>query len=386
VSRLLVRLWSGWQRFWFDPQQTSSLALFRIAFGLLATAWTATLIPDMDAFYGPDGILPKKPASGPGGWGILGLSDSQALLIVVFVATLCAALALTVGLFTRLAAVVVWIGIVSLEHRNGLVNNSGDGVIRDLAFLCALSPAGAALSLDRLRKAPGRFWEFPARAPWAWRLIQIQLSVGYLSAVWCKVRNEVWNNGTAVSYALRMEDLRRLEVPAFVTHSVLLTNMLTFGTLAVELSLGVLVWNRRARPWVLAMGVCLHLGIDAALVIGFFSYAMLTAYLAFVSPETATRFILATRDMLIRLSKQLSRARLLPVGRSPTQHEQADNSRGDPAPSSPKNHPARPGGDTSPEPPVRAAATSAGEQQLEGSEHWQLTKDARTVAAADEQS
>jgi len=303
------RLWCGWQRFWFQPQETSSLALFRIAFGLVAIAWTVTLTPNLFAFYGPDGILPKSPAGDPGEWGILAISNNRALLLGVFAATLVAAIALTVGLFTRLAAVVLWVGILSFEQRNGLVTNSGDGVMRDLAFFCALAPAGAALSIDRLRKAPGRFWEFPTRAPWAWRLIQIQVSIGYLSAVWQKSHEQQWTNGTAVSYALRIQDLQRLAVPAFITHSVILTNVLTFGTLALELSLGVLVWNRKARPWVLAMGICLHLGIDYSMLIGFFSYAMLVAYLSFVSPETATRCILATRDRFARLAGRIGRSR-----------------------------------------------------------------------------
>jgi hypothetical protein len=85
---------------------------------------------------------------------------------------------------------------------------------------------------------------------------------------------------------------------------VILTNVLTFGTLALEFSLGVLVWNRTARPWVLAMGICLHLGIDSSILVGFFSYAMLAAYLSFVPPEKATQCILAARDLFIRLASR----------------------------------------------------------------------------------
>ena len=303
MSRPLSRLRSGWQRFWFEPQETSSLALFRIAFGLIAIVWTATLIPNLFIFFfGPRGILPSNVALSPGEWGILAISHSPALLIAVFAVTLGAAVALTMGFYTRIAAVLLWIGIVSFEQRNPLVTNSGDGVIRTLAFFCVLAPAGAALSVDRLRKAPGRFWEIPARAPWALRLIQIQISIGYLSAVWHKAQDELWANGTAVSYALRIQDIHRMPTPPFVTHSVILINLLTYGTLAIELSLGVLIWNRVARPWVLALGVCLHLGIDSSLLIGFFSYTMLAAYLAFVPPETASRYILAARDLIGRLA------------------------------------------------------------------------------------
>lgn len=291
------RLWVAWQRFWFRPQPTSSLALFRIAFGLVATGWVATLIPNLYAFYGPAGVLPQRPALALGEWGVLALSSSPALLLGVFCATLGAAVAVTLGLYTRVAAIVLWVGIMSFDQRNGLATNSGDGVLRDLAFFLALSPAGASLSIDRLRTAPTKFWEFPERPPWAWRLIQVQISVGYLAAVWHKAHNELWTNGTAVSYALRIADIDRLTAPGFITHSVLLVNLLTYGALATEFSLGVLIWNRAARPWVLAAGVCLHLGIDSSIMVGFFSYTMLAAYITFIPPETATRFILGTRTL-----------------------------------------------------------------------------------------
>ena len=96
------------------------------------------------------------------------------------------------------------------------------------------------------------------------RLLQIQFSIVYLVAVWTKVRGITWNNGTAVSYAMRISDLERFPVPAFITHSLLITNLLTYGTLAIELSLAILVWNRTLRPWVLLAGLSLHIGIDYA--------------------------------------------------------------------------------------------------------------------------
>ena len=80
------------------------------------------------------------------------------------------------------------------------------------------------------------------------RLLQIQFSMVYLFAVWDKVRGITWNNGTAVSFALRITDLERFPVPGFITHSLLISNLLTYGTLAIELSLAILVWNRTLRP------------------------------------------------------------------------------------------------------------------------------------------
>ena len=56
------------------------------------------------------------------------------------------------GQWTRLAAVVVFVGIVSLERRNPFVFNSGDGLLKVIAFYMMLAPSGASLSLDRWRR------------------------------------------------------------------------------------------------------------------------------------------------------------------------------------------------------------------------------------------
>ena len=52
----------------------------------------------------------------------------------------------------------------------------------------------------------------------------------------------------------------------------------------------------------LLLGVGLHLGIDYAVRVGFFSYAVLVAYVAFVPPDVARSFILGARDRLSRIS------------------------------------------------------------------------------------
>ena len=80
----------------------------------------------------------------------------------------------------------------------------------------------------------------------------------------------------------------------------MLSGLLASGTLALEVALGVLVWNRAARPWVLALGVSMHVGIDLSILVGFFSFAMIVAYIVFVPAETASRRITDLRDRFVR--------------------------------------------------------------------------------------
>jgi len=272
-----------WRRFWFAPQSTSTVAVWRVAFGLVVLAWAIALAPDLFAFFSAHGLLSEQPAGLP--WGLLRWLPSDAALITAYAVLLLASVCLTAGYHSRLASLLVFVGVLSFQERNPFVFNSGDLVIRDIAFYILLAPTGAALSLDRWRTARDRFWECPARAPWALRLMQIQLSVIYLAAAWWKVRGEVWRNGTAVSYALRLTDMLRFPVPSLLTDNMLAASLLTYGTMALELTLGILIWNRRLRPAVLVAGVLFHLAIDYAFLVGFFSFAMLVCYTVFISPE-----------------------------------------------------------------------------------------------------
>jgi Vitamin K-dependent gamma-carboxylase len=289
---------AAWERFWFEPEETSTLALVRIAFGTLVLAWTLTLTFDAYDFFSGSGLLPSPDFEGevPGTWGVLELFEGRLAVALVLAVLALASVALIVGQWTRLAAVVVFVGIVSLERRNPFVFNSGDGLLKVIAFYMMLAPSGASFSLDRWRRERSAFWEFPRRAPWALRLMQVQLSVVYLSSVWTKLGGTTWNDGTALSYALRLEDIARFELPVSIATSELLVNLLTYGILGAEVAIGVLVWNRALRPYVLTLGVVMHLGIDIALRVGFFSFAVLVLYLAFLPPRQTSAAMLWLRD------------------------------------------------------------------------------------------
>lgn len=290
---------AAWDRFWFAPTPTSTLALVRVAYASVLLGWCALISFDLTAFFSSSGILPSR-VERPWSWSLLDVFGSDTAMTLLFAVLVWAAVFLLVGFHTRLAAVVAFVVLMSFERRNLVVLNSADTLLRLFGLYLALAPAGAAFSVDRWRAARERFWEFPLRAPWALRLIQVQVSVMYLFTVWLKVQGETWNNGTAVSYSLRVMEVARFDLPRWLTDSALLSNVLTYGTLAVELSLAVLLWNRRARPWVVAAGLLLHVSIQTTIMVGLFSTTVAVGYLAFTEPENASRWLLVLRDRLRR--------------------------------------------------------------------------------------
>lgn len=296
-----------WERFWFAPEPTSTLAVLRVVYGLMLLAWAATLSVDAGTFFSRTGILPERPDF-PWGWTVLDVFGSDTAVAILLAVLLWAAALLVVGFHTRLASVLAFVALVSFHRRNPFVFQAGDNLLRSFSFYFMFAPAGVALSVDRWRAAKARFWEFPLRAPWALRLIQAQLSILYLFSVWEKLRGQTWNNGMAVSWSMRIDELVRFPVPSAISQSLLISNIMTFGTLAIEASLAFLIWNRRARPWVLAAGIVLHLGIEITMRVGFFSLAIFLYYVAYVTPEAMSTVLLALR-------RRLGHSRMAPLRR-----------------------------------------------------------------------
>lgn len=279
---MIRRAWRGWDRFWFAPTDPLALGLVRIAVGVTMVLWTLSLLGQLGDFFTAGGVTGTVTRERPWyAWTVLGAAPSPLLLGAVWLALLAAAVALALGWRTRAAAVIVLVAAVSLQRTDPYVFNSGDSLLRLLCLYLAIAPAGAALSLDARRRGPRAI---PA---WPVRLIQLQVAVMYLAAVWAKLRGPAWRDGTATEYALRLPDLERFPLGRALDEWPALVPLTTYGTIAVEAALVVLIWPRRTRPFALLAGVGLHLGIELGLRVGFFTLAVFASYLAFVDPAWA---------------------------------------------------------------------------------------------------
>jgi hypothetical protein len=303
---------SPWDRFFFAPQSTSPMALLRLAWGALAALWALTLLPDVDPLL-TDGALGYDRGRPAGSWNLLDLIGWDGAPLATCLLLVVAALATMVGYRTRLSAAVGVLCMICLQRANPTVFNSGDLALRQVGIAVALAPSGLLLSIDAWRRRgrgvprpagdddaadddgpPERRWSWtaaPLRAPWALRLLQLELVLGYALSGWAKLRGSTWHDGTALGLAMRIEDLQRFVAPQWLFEQDVLLNVLTWATLAFEASFLFLVWNRRLRPWVLGLGVLFHIGIDVLFDVGFFSWVMIAAYLAFLPPEVADRWI-----------------------------------------------------------------------------------------------
>ncbi|HTZ58358.1 MAG TPA: HTTM domain-containing protein [Acidobacteriaceae bacterium] len=285
----------AWNRFFFKPQSPVPIALFRILYGICASTTILLLHSDWLNWYGVhswvslSSMRQIEPGMRLNLFTVMPQDDRW--IAAFFWVCLLSAVLLTLGVWTRLTSVATFLCLASIDQRNLLMLHGGDTFLRVAGFFLMFAPAGAALSIDRLvrlrRGLEGP--EIEPRAPWAQRMIQIELAFMYFTSFWWKMKGHSWLDGTALQYVLHLHSITRFPVPLWIQSAVVL-KLGAWFTLVLEFSLGVLIWFRRFRYPLLLLGLLFHLSIDYALNLPMFSWDVLTAYILFVDPSDLERW------------------------------------------------------------------------------------------------
>lgn len=270
-------------RFFLEETTGEAGALFRIGFGALLIYYLVVLVGwNLERYYGETGLLPHDLfEKWEGRWTVLSWSRSAAWLWGVWGVTVAAAAALTVGLRTRIAAAVAYVGVVSIQNRDPYVANAAESLLCALLFLCILAPLGLRYSVDARRGGERREPIFGLQ------LVRLQLVIVYVTSAVHKIQDRAWRSGEALRLAL---DARVVSNVSGGLGSPALEHALTWGTLVLEGMFFFVFW-KRLRPWVLACGLLLHLSIEAMFSIPVFSATMLVTYLAFLEDGQARRVV-----------------------------------------------------------------------------------------------
>jgi hypothetical protein len=324
--------------FWAVPLRAEPLALFRILIGAtVLLSLLTSLGPRLTIDLGPNGLYPGQAVDDAArGSGRLCLLRGPANLPLVedylpencviawrnwcddpehalrlFTLLVIAVACLTVGLFTRTAAVVAWVLFVSFNHRLYYLMNGGDSIMRCALFYLLFARSGAVWSIDALlHERPAGPVLVPA---WPVRLMQIQLLLMYFFTGLSKLGGD-WLDGEAVYWVFNDLALARwpyhaLPIPLFVCR------LLSWGTLIFEIGFPFFILAARPRrfvletrgrtgaggfrlaftlpalrPWALLAGLAFHLGILIHTEVGWFSPATAAWYALFLSGDAMRNF------------------------------------------------------------------------------------------------
>ena len=309
---------AAWDRFWLEPRGPETVGVLRLLIGGMALYSLAVWTPRLDEFFGPRGFQPPEvvarysvEARAYSVWWLVPDALRDAFHWVCLSVLACYAAGLATPVVKWLTPAIV----ISYAQRAPAATFGLDQIVGFVTLYLAVSPCGRSASLDaviaRRRNRPPRVTP-SVGAGLATRLIQFQLCVIYLYAGLAKLKGEAWWDGTAVWRAIANAEYRSLDLTWLAWHPRVF-EAATHATVAWELSFWTLVWNRRLRPYVLAVGAAMHLGIGAFLGMWTFGLAAVFAYAAFVPPASWRRLTASARSVFVGRSEWQDAVMALPA-------------------------------------------------------------------------
>lgn len=278
-------------------------AFFRIIFGLYLTVHFLALAPYAAEIYSSHGVLPDALANPtyrlfPS---IFWISDAPQVATAFIYLLAITALCFTAGYRRRTAALILWWGWACLFNRNVLTSNPSLSYVGLLLVLTAIVPRGEPLSISKEGDCE---WAFPSGVYWcAWWL----MAVGYTFSGFVKLQSPSWVNGTALEHLM----LNPLARPNFLRDLLLsgpsgLLHLLTWASLAAEISFFPLSLHPRGRALAWTAMVGLHLGILSVVDFADLTIGMLMLHLFTFDPDWVP-----SRHLRAYLATKLSNRRQL---------------------------------------------------------------------------
>lgn len=274
----VVRQWTaGWDRFFHVEAAPWQYQMLRRGFGLLMGFYFLALAPDWSTWFSDDGVLDASSARAnldPDAFSLLlWFPDSPWVLWGSLILGVLASLGLICHRWPRLSAGVIFVVLVTLHHRNTLIWDGEDVLFRLTAFFLIFSGTPASSG---------------APAAWPLRLVQLELSLVYLSSALRKLEGTAWRDGSAAYYALHLDDFAGpVGVPGFLRESLAFSQMASWLTVAIELVLPFALWFPSTRRSALRIGILFHLGMILIFNLFLFHWLMLLLLLTHAAQSPA---------------------------------------------------------------------------------------------------
>jgi hypothetical protein len=322
---------SSWTTFWFAAVDPVGLHVLRVLAGLLFLAWLLPFMGHEQAFFGTQGWfdleayraagrLPADAAAPvPLGWSALYLCGGNALLLRAAYWLAIAVLVLfTLGVATRLTAVLTWVVVVSFAA-NPAISYDADSLLGIFAFYLMagyllFGQWDGKLSLLERLLGPAGTWLFarrpeggprPSRAAnLAVRLLQVHFAIVIVVSGFHKLQMGDWWSGVAFWYPLH---------PAFATTPQEIASLVpyresylgwlslaVYAALAWQIGFPFFAWRRRWRVVLLGGAVLGWLGTALVYRLPVFGPVLFLGCLSYLTPAE-WRFVLGLPGWLARL-------------------------------------------------------------------------------------
>ncbi len=313
-SSLRERLGPGalWERLqgWLTGRKHSTIgfSILRILFGIAILIVLVPSYADRRYLWGAGAWWVEPEASRRGWWEPLRLlfpKDNAIVFETSFHVLLLLAVLFLVGFQTRWVTPVLLVFWVGLSTNSTLLGNGGDTLMRIVLLFVVFADLSRHFSVDawmrsRRGSRPSRFaarmprWVPSWTGTWAHNTVLIlcvfQILLVYLVSSVLKFQGEEWMNGTAIYYALSIDQFHVLPaLSQLAWQSAPMVALATWTALWVQMLFPVLILWKPTRYVAVVLITGMHLGIAVLLGLWPFSLAMIALDLLLVRDGTWLR-------------------------------------------------------------------------------------------------
>ncbi len=276
---------------------TRSLAILRMGLGALVLVHSLLRLRFREAFYSNSGVLPCSALSESTSLGLpynLYCDVSSDFHSALLLLTALAGLWLMVGYWTRFANALSWYLVVCLQVRNPLAIQGGDLLLRVMLFWSMFLPLGEQWSFDARQR--GLRQTRPSRIALNVGTIAfgLQIVFVYVFTVALKLQGDSWVQGSALYYALSIDQLVTPFGHSLLQHQNLLAQV-TPLVLLVEAALPLMLYIP-IHTWVFRLVavlgfVAMHVSFLICLNLGPFPWTNLVSFLFFIPTQIWNRLL-----------------------------------------------------------------------------------------------
>lgn len=286
--RAIPKLWNS---FFHERTETWSSGVLRIGLGIILLINVTVFSADALLWYSNSGALSYQESRlvvHPDTTTLFSWFDNTPGKVAAYFCLLFLTVILfTVGLYARVQAVIIFLLLASLHHRNPLMMEGEDVMMRLLSFYCIFLPLDHNFSVRSWWRKRRQQQPFTQETPiWPLRLIQFQITLLWVSTSGMKLHGPDWIDGTAMYYVSRLDDVFVGGLfPDPLLNSLAFLRFLTWGVLAFETLLPLGLWIKQTRKWFLYAAVLFHLAIDFNMNLFLFHWIMIVALVAFLQRD-----------------------------------------------------------------------------------------------------
>ena len=256
-----------------------SLKVFRILLSAVLIFDLIDRLTDLEAHYSDLGVLPSLDLStyetNQWMWSIFKLNHSIEFVSFIFILLVCVALLLLLGISVRLMTIISWIGIVSIQNRNPIIYQGGDDLLRMFLFWSIFLPT------INLKKSPA-ITKINSVATMA---LLCQVLLPFMFSAFFKGKLEWWNEGSALFYALSLDQLTRhfgiwLSQHYYIT--VLITRMIYIAEFIVLPLFLLPIFRIQIKILVFCFLILFGIGTMSTMMIGIFPFCFIASSVLFI--------------------------------------------------------------------------------------------------------